>query len=209
MRLTSLAVAGASVLSVCIAADASASVVAVSSRFVWDYYVNAASLAVGTEAFGGLADGVVSGPVSGSAAGIAWTASAAGGIQVDSGVLMAAAPTTLTFTFSQGVHAVAGNFFGCDPSLAAVPVLFAASMADGTTYSGIATSSSSFTGFVSSVPGQSISSLSITVFNLAGGTSVRPAADNLLFGVVPAPGAVALLAAAGLIGGRRPRVAGA
>lgn len=199
------AVAASVVASLFAVPCASAGMVAVSSPIVWDYYLGAAGLTVGTESFASLADGTTSGPLGGSASGIEWTASSDGGIRVSAGVLMAAAPATLTFTFSPGVYAVAGNFFGVDSSLGAVPVLFAATLSDGTAYSGIATNASSFTGFVSSSPGQSISTLRITVVNLAGIGGVSPAADNLYFGVVPAPGAVALLMAAGLVGTRRPR----
>lgn len=196
------AVASASVVSIFVAPQASAGMVAVSSRFVWDYYVGAAGLSTATEGFGGVANGTTAGPVSGSVSGITWTVSSAGGILADAGVLSAAAPVTLTFTFSPGVYAVAGNFFGLDAGRSPVPVLFAATLADGTAYSGIAADPSSLVGFVSTAPGQSISSLSVTVTNLAGAGAVFAAADSLYLGVVPAPGAVALLAAAGLVGSR-------
>lgn len=199
------AVAGAIAFSPFACNDASAAVVVVSSRFVWDYYVGGAGLTVATESFDSLSGGSVVGQLSGTVSGINWTASSAAGVLALSGAVMSASPSSLSFTFSPGVYAVAGNFFAVDQAGAAVPVLFAATLSDGTSYSGLAQDASSFAGFVSNAPGQAIASLSITVVNLAGGTVVAPAADNLLFGVVPAPGAVALLMAAGLVGSRRPR----
>ena len=203
--LSACAVASAVIATAFVAPTASAGMVAVSSLAVWEYYVGAAGLTVGTETFGGLADGSAASQFTGSVAGIDWTAASTAGVRADGGVVRAAAPVALTFTFSPGVYAVAGNFFGVNSAGAAVPVLFAATLSDGTAYSGMAPNASSFAGFVSSDPSQSITSLRITVINLAGSGSVAPAADNLLFGVVPAPGAVALLVAAGLVGSRRPR----
>lgn len=204
----SCAVLGAFVTTVLAAPSASAGMVAVSSKVVWDYYVAASSLVEGSESFNSIPDAVLSGPLSGTIQSVTWTASAAGGVRVDSGVLSAGASQTLAFSFAPGVHAVGGNFFGRNADFATVPVLFAATLSDGTSYSGLA-SGSSFAGFVSTSASQTISSLSVTVVNLAGASAVLPCVDDLFIGItadaVPAPGSVALLAAAGMLGARRRR----
>jgi len=109
-------------------------------------------------------------------------------------------PTTLTFTFTPGVRAVAGNFFGTDISFGNATVLFTVELSNGAAYEGISSSPGSFTGFRSTNAAETISGLSLTVSNFGGSGDVYPSVDNLYFGVIPAPGAFAILGAAGLVG---------
>ena len=184
--------------------SASAGLVAVSSQAVWNYYLGTAGLVVETETFNAIPDGFYSSPFGGSTASVAWSASASGGLYVSNGIISTNNPVTLQFTFSPGVRAVAGNFFGTDINFNNATVLFTVQLSDGTGYTGFATSPSDFTGFRSTTAA-TISGLSITVENAAGSTAVYPGVDNLYFGVVSAPGAVALLAVAGLSASRRRR----
>lgn len=184
--------------------SASAGLVAVSSQAVWNYYLGTAGLVVETETFNAIPDGFYSSPFGGSTASVAWSASASGGLYVSNGIFSTNNPVTLQFTFSPGVRAVAGNFFGTDINFNNISVLYTAKLSDGSGYSGIADNPSSFTGFFAQTA--SIAALTLTVTNIAGSTDVYPSVDNLYFGVpVPAPGAVSLLAVAGLVAARRRR----
>lgn len=198
------AAVAASILAAGLAQPASAGVIAVSTQAVWNFYLGAGGLTVETENFGGLANGSYPSGVAGSTANVGWSASAAGGIDVQGGIVASANPGSLVFTFSPGVRAVAGNFFGTDTDFNSVTVLYAATLSDGSGYSGIAEGASSFTGFVAQTPAASITSLTLTVTNIAGPATVFPSVDNLYFGV-PAPGAVSLLAVAGMVAARRRR----
>jgi hypothetical protein len=72
-------------------------------------------------------------------------------------------------------------------------------LADGTSYLGFSNSQTDFIGFYSATA--SITSLSITATGVGSG-DVFSTVDNLYF-AVPAPGAIALLGAAGLVARRR------
>jgi hypothetical protein len=102
------------------------------------------------------------------------------------------------------VQGVAGNFFASDgdPNYNAVPAIISVTLSDGSSYIGFSTSAADFVGFYST--GAAISSVAISVAGSPTG-SYYATADNLYFAVVPAPGAVALIAVAGLIGSRRRR----
>lgn len=195
-------------LLVAISSPASAAIVVYVNQGLWNSAVTNAGLAVEAETFNQVEDGFHESPFGGSTASVEWSASASGGLYAQGGVLSTNRPETLTFTFTPGVRAVGGNFFGTDIDFNNASVIFTVSLSNGTSFSGEASTPESFTGFRSTTAA-TISSLSIDVEpaqGFMGGEMppVYPSVDNLYFGV-PAPGAIALLGAAGLIGFRRRR----
>jgi hypothetical protein len=108
----------------------------------------------------------------------------------------------LTFNLAPSVQGVAGNFFATDASFGILPAIIGVTLADGSAYVGYAATAADFVGFYST--GAAISSISVSVAgNLPAGTNFATV-DNLYF-AVPAPGAMALLAVAGLVSGARKR----
>lgn len=185
------------------AATASATVITFSQQSVWSAYVAFQSLTVVTEDFNSIPDGFHASGLSSSAGGIAWTATAAGDLFAQGGLLSTNNPTSLIFQFSPGVQAVAGNFFGTDINFNAVPSLVQVTLADGTSTILLANGPADFSGFFST--GAAISSLTVTA---ASGSTVYPTVDNLYFAVpIPAPGAAALIGLAAVATRRRRDVA--
>jgi hypothetical protein len=191
------------VASALVASSASAGIVVYSNQSIWNARVATDGLVVETETFNSIADGYQPAPFAGSTASVNWSAFADGGLYVQDGVFSTEFPDALTFTFTPGVRAVGGNFFGVDAEFANAAVFFSVLLSDGTSYEGEASSPASFTGFRSTTAA-TIASLTINVENAVGTDAVYPSVDNLYFGV-PAPGAVALLGVAGLVGSRRRR----
>jgi hypothetical protein len=191
------------VASALVASSASAGIVVYSNQSIWNARVATDGLVVETETFNSIADGYRPAPFAGSTASVNWSAFADGGLYVQGGVFSTEFPDPLTFTFTPGVRAVGGNFFGVDAEFANASVFFSVLLSDGTSYEGEASSPASFTGFRSTTAA-TIASLTINVENAVGTAAVYPSVDNLYFGV-PAPGAVALLGVAGLVGSRRRR----
>jgi hypothetical protein len=191
------------VASALVASSASAGIVVYSNQSIWNARVATDGLVVETETFNSIADGYRPAPFAGSTASVNWSAFADGGLYVQGGVFSTEFPDPLTFTFTPGVRAVGGNFFGVDAEFANAAVFFSVLLSDGTSYEGEASSPASFTGFRSTTAA-TIASLTINVENAVGAAAVYPSVDNLYFGV-PAPGAVALLGVAGLVGSRRRR----
>jgi hypothetical protein len=191
------------VASALVASSASAGIVVYTNQSIWNARVATDGLVVETETFNSIADGYRPAPFAGSTASVNWSAFADGGLYVQDGVFSTEFPDALTFTFTPGVRAVGGNFFGVDAEFANAAVFFSVLLSDGTSYEGEASSPASFTGFRSTTAA-TIASLTINVENAVGAAAVYPSVDNLYFGV-PAPGAVALLGVAGLVGSRRRR----
>lgn len=103
-------------------------------------------------------------------------------------------------SFSSGdVYAIGGNFFLTDINFGFLPGLVQVELADGSSYIANIQNANSFSGFVSL--GSAISQITISPFGVQPNAYVT--ATNLCFGVVPAPGAAALLAVAGLVSRRR------
>ena len=111
-------------------------------------------------------------------------------------------PLTVDFT-GQDVYAVGGYFYASDFDGLFFPGTINVELSDGTVYSANPVSANDFVGFVSSVP---ITSLTITVDDPGDLESRWATIDNFYVGAeIPAPGALALLGVAGLVGGRRRR----
>ena len=180
---------------------ASAGIVVSTSEGVWTTRVTLAGKTVETESFSSYA-GLYGSPLSGSTGAVNWTATAAGGIEVKDGVFSTQHAVPLTFTFDPAVvRGVAGNFFATNADWTVATALVNIQLGDGTTYEGIISSQEAFTGFWST--GAGITSITIDAMDLDG-NAVHPSIDRMLF-AVPAPGALALIGALGLVAPRRRR----
>lgn len=185
------------------ASTASAGLVTTPSKPVFDTIVASLGLQVSEESFDGFS-GFSGSPATGSAGGITWTAQAVGGFYSEAGVFSTNNPgTAITFTFSEPVNALAGTFFATAGNFAPIPAILVATLNDGTTWAnltGPAEAYGNFVGFVSPT-GATISSITLNFSP----TTAYASVGSMWFGVVPAPGSIALLGAAALIGGRRRR----
>ena len=203
MKNTTLAISALVTLS---AVQGASAAVAVFTNFgVWDNAVSANGQTVAVEAFDLLTPGS-SPSFTGSplpASGITWTATApTNGVVADgSTVRTAAATDALVFDFAPGVQGIGGNIYtsvlGQGKGFAFIEV----TLADGVSYFGNSDNAQMFIGFYSDTT--SIAKLTITVYQVLGQDSY--ATVNNLYFAVPAPGALALLAAAGLVGVRNRR----
>ncbi|MEI6273195.1 MAG: hypothetical protein WCQ03_06970 [Phycisphaerae bacterium] len=151
-------------------------------------------------------NGAYANGLTGTAGPIEWTASAMdfndgpSSLIANLGRLSTAAPDQgLLFQFAPGVFAVGGNFFSRDAGFNVVPALVGVFFADGTSSVQYVSTENGFSGFISSV---AITQLMVQVYPVPAGVNFA-AADNLYFGVVPAPGAAALIGLAALVSRRR------
>ena len=206
MKNTTLAISALVTLSA--VQGASAAVAVFTNYNVWGSTVTANGQTVAVEDFNSGVSGT-SMTLTGSplpASGITWTATApTNGLVTDGATVRTAAATdALVFDFEPGVRGIGGNIYTSAlekaPSFAFIEV----TLADGVSYFGNSDNADMFIGFYSDTA--SIAKLTITVYQVTGGGFVDSYAtvDNLYF-AVPAPGALALLAAAGLIGGHNRR----
>ena len=206
MKKNSLALLtiGACAASAMLASVASAAIGTYSNFTDWQQDVVASGSSVGTETFD-LYNGYYSSPLTGSVGGINWSATATGGIFCSTGYFSTNNPVAATFTFAPGVMSVGANIFGTDSIFNIVAARITVTLADGSYY-GVSTSSpTDFVGFISN--GAAISSLTMNAVG-APGSNVYVTANNMYFGVggvVPAPGAAALIGLAGLVASRRRR----
>jgi hypothetical protein len=178
---------------------ASAGIIAFNDSSLFALFATNAGKAVATESFSGYS-GFYTSPLTGNfvdAPGYSWTATASGGLFADAGLMSTNLPESVTFSFNQGVHGVGGRFFATDISFAVQQTILTVTLSDGSGFVGLVNSATAFTGFYST--GALITSITIAV-----DSGEYPTIDNLSV-VVPAPGAVALLGAAGLVGRRRRR----
>ena len=184
-----------------VGSSASAAVIRYTNLSLWSADVQTAGSSVATENFNSYS-GYYANPLTGNAGGISWSATAAGGLFVQSGNFKAFnANTAVTFTFAPGVMAVGGNIFGTDSGFNAITSRITVTLADGSSQVGSAGNAASFVGFIS----DSAAISSIVVSATKTGSNVWVTADNLYFGVtaIPAPGAAALLGIAALVSRRR------
>ena len=192
---------GACSASAMLASGASAAIATYSQFSLWGQDVVAAGASVATETFN-LYNGYYASPLTGSVGGINWSATATGGLFCDSGYFSTNNPVAATFTFAPGVMSVGANIFGTDSTFNIVAARITVTLADGSSYIASTSGPTDFVGFISN--GAAISSLEMAAVG-APGSNVYVAAENMYFGVDPAPGSVALLACAGLSATRRRR----
>ena len=186
-----------------ISSSVSASIATYSNFILWGEDVVAGGKTVATETFNSY-DGYYDNPLTGSVGGINWSATAIGGLFCDGsqGWFSTNNPVAATFTFAPGVMSVGANIFGTDSSFNIVPAKITVTLADGSSYIALSNGPADFVGFISN--GAAISSLSMNAVATAGSTGYRfVTANNMYFGVVPAPGAAALIGLAALVSRRR------
>ena len=184
-----------------LASGASAAIATYSNFSFWQQDVVASGSTVATETFNAY-NGFYASPLTGSTGGINWSAAAPGGIFCQSGYFSTNNPVAATFTFAPGVMSVGANIFGTDLSFNSLPATITVTLADGSSYIASTSGPTDFVGFISN--GAAISSLTMAASDTAPG-DIYVTADNMYFGVVPAPGSLALLASAGLSATRRRR----
>jgi hypothetical protein len=184
-----------------LASGASAAIATYSNFSSWQQDVVAAGSSVATETFNAY-NGYYASPLTGSTGGINWSAAATGGLFCQSGYFSTNNPVAATFTFAPGVMSVGANIFGTDISFNSLPARITVTLADGSSYIASTSGPTDFVGFISN--GAAISSLTMAASDTAPG-DIYVTADNMYFGVVPAPGSLALLASAGLAATRRRR----
>lgn len=197
MLSRSLPFAAASALAM--SGAASAGIIAFNDASLFALFATNNGKVVATEEFSSYA-GFYTSPLTGNfaaAPGFTWTATASGGLFAEAGFMSTNNSTPLTFTFNQGVQGVGGRFFATDINFAVQPTFLQVTLSDGSGFIGSINSATAFTGFYST--GALITSISFSV-----DSGEYPTADTLSI-MIPAPGAVALLGAAGLVGRRRRR----
>jgi len=203
MKNTTLAISALVTLS---AVQGASAAVAVFTNFgVWDNAVTANGQTVAVEAFDLLTPGS-SPSFTGSplpASGITWTATApTSGVVADgSTVRTFAATDALVFDFQPGVQGIGGNIYTSVLGEGSSSAFIEVTLADGVSYFGNSNNAQMFIGFYSDTA--SIAKLTITVYQGVGAPSY--ATVNEMYFAVPAPGALALLVTAGLVGGRNRR----
>lgn len=200
MKTFAAAAFAATVLS---ASTSYAGLIVTPSKPVFDSIAANLALQVSEETFDGVS-GFAESPVTGSVGGVTWTAFASGGFYSEDGVFSTNNPgNSIQFTFSEPVNALAGTFFATSTGFTPIPAILVAILSDGTTWAnltGPAEPYGNFIGFVSPT-GATISSITLNFSP----TTAYASVGSLWIGVVPAPGSVALLGAAALIGVRRRR----
>lgn len=204
MRST-LAVAA---LAATLTSAASAEVYVFGTQFVYENYLAGVGAITQTENFNSF-DGLYSSPLTGSLStiGVNWSANAPGGIYVGpaagSQVLSTNLPEPLSLSFTgTDVRGFSGNIFGTDIGFNVIPAVMQIQLQDGSSYFAYVDASTAWVGLYST--SAAITNVTITAQPGPGGTEgVYPTLDNMNIAVVPAPGALALLAVAGLVGRRR------
>jgi len=185
---------------------ASGAIVVLNSRTTWNAYVGFQGATVATEDFESFTNGFAA-SATGTAGGTTWTANATAGLffgQVNVPPVHQVISTNnpnaaLNFTFAPGVQGIGGEMFGTNLNFGVVLARITVTLADGTSYVNDQTTATDFVGFYSN--GATISSISVATST----PNTFATVDNLYFATVPAPGVLALISLAGVVGGRSRR----
>jgi MYXO-CTERM domain-containing protein len=192
----------ASIAAGVVASCASASIVTFNDQSLFNTWSANHAAGVSTTNFANY-QGFTPTSYSGTLGGVTWTSHATGGLYAQGGVMSTNnAGETLYFDLGSGVKGLGGNFFATDLNFNFVPSTVLIGLSDGSGFVGSVSASNQFTGFWST--GAAITSVSIQVEG-ATAAAIYPAASSLSLAVVPAPGALALVGAAGLVARRRRR----
>lgn len=205
MQIRSFGAAAVVASAALVSASAQAGVLTFTQQFVWQVYANSQGAAFAAENFNSLSDGFYASPLNGSAGPVNWTATSSGGLFVQSGQLSTNTATSLTFSFGPDVRAIGGNFYATDFDFNVIPSVVTVNLTNGTSYAATVNSSSAFIGFYGT--DALITSLTISAAPTSGTAAVYPTMDNIQFGIlpIPAPGALAVVAAGSALGLRRRR----
>ena len=205
MRHTSLTVLS-SVLTVSAsfvaASNASASIIFFDDAAAYTETVSAYELSSYTQTFESYTGAAAS--FSGGNGNYAWTATSPNGVFGQSNIIRTlAASDTLTFNFaSNNVYSVGGLFHYVNETGGFQSGIMKIRLSNGDEFIRTVDASTTFTGFLS----EEISIASVQLRSLSTVTgSTFSAAESMTIGVVPAPGAAALIALAGMISSRRRR----
>ena len=141
--------------------------------------------------------------ITGGSGDFAWSLSAPSGVLKDAGSVARTQQNLekLTLTFSSpNVFAVGGFFFNVDSLGATKPGVMKIKLSDGTSFIRTVSNDTTFSGFVSD--GANITSLEVSHAGPLG-SQYFVATNGFNIGIVPAPGAAALVGLAGLMARRR------
>jgi len=152
--------------------------------------------------------------LSGGSGWTSWTATAGSGIGVRGGssyITTAMVGDTLIFTFTgstsaeTGVHGIGGNFGFRDEDGTFQPGSVLLTLSSGASIYQTFSSKSDFAGFWLTDPAVTITGMSLQPVSGSNLAAYTVSVDNLYFGGVPAPGALALLGVAGICTAKRRR----
>ena len=192
----------AAICSLSIAAIAAADVYVFDNSITYAAFCNDSSIVRQTQDLGQLASGSYA-ALTGGAGDFAWNLSAPSGVLLNPAAVARTQQNTekLTLSFaSTNVFAVGGFFFNVDSLGAAKPGVMKIKLSDGTSFIRTVSSDTVFSGFVSD--GANITSVEVSHAG-SFGSQYFVATSGFNIGVVPAPGAAALVGLAGLIARRR------
>ena len=184
------------------ASNASASVIFFDDAGAYTETVAAYNLSSYTQTFESYSGAAAS--FSGGNGNYAWTATSPNGVFGQSNIIRTlAASDTLTFNFaSNNVYSVGGLFHYVNETGGFQSGVMKVRLSNGDEFIRSVDASTTFTGFLS----EEISIASVQLRSLSTVTgSTFAAAETMTLGVVPAPGAAALIALAGIVSGRRRR----
>lgn len=160
----------------------------------------------------GFAPGVSTASLSGGSSWTSWTVFAEGGVDAGkSFITSTVAGQSLVFDFTgstsakNGLHGIGGNFGFRDESGNFQPGTILLTLSSGESIYQTFSSKTDFAGIWLTNPAVTITGMSLQPMSGSNLTAYTVSVDNLYFGGVPAPGALALLGVAGICTAKRRR----